>query len=671
MYRTLFSVLLMFAAALLLVGLTFSASHDAIPDYRFINGAEPKTLDPQLATGEPEGRIISAVFEGLTRRDPKTLEAAPGVAESWELSPDLKTYTFHLRADAKWSNGQPLIADDFVYSWKRLVEPALGSEYAYILFPVRYAEAFNAYKSYAEAIRGPLQAKVSSLVKKNQEIGAQEWQLFLADADAHGPLKFTEHAEIRDLLTIKTGRVTPEQVRAFSRALEIEAGRLLEKSAEARQKFGKNAGVYALNAHTLVVELTAPTPYFLEITSFYSTMPVPRSVIEQAGNDKDWFLPEKIVSNGPFLLSSWRVNERIRLTKSPSYWGRNEVRVQAVDALPTESATTSLNMYLTGEADWLPSNYPTDLVRDLRKRPDFYSNPGLVVYYYRFNNTKKPFTDVRVRHAFNLAIDRKLIVEQVLGLGQIPATSFVPPGMPGYQPPLSKIAKDVALAQRLLAEAGFPEGKGFPEVGILYNTMEMHKKIAEVVADQLRRNLGVQAKAYNQEWQSYISATRSQSYDIARAGWVGDYSDPNTFLDMWVTNGGNNQTGFSSPVYDQLIAFASNPDPFLANPEPLLTHLKEPENVRRELNTAKMGTGAEKAQAWGRIRMQLLREAEAILVQDEFPIMPVYFYVVSGLVKPTLRGFYSQIELPDGTRAPNLKDLHPLRDIWVERGAAQ
>jgi len=669
MYRTLISVLLAFAFTLLLVGLTFSASLEGSPDYRFINGTEPKTLDPHLATGEPENRIISGLFEGLTRYDPKTLQAAPGVAEHWTLSSDLKTYTFHLRRNAAWSNGRPITAEDFIYSWKRLLDPALGGEYAYILFPVQFAEAYNAYKSYTEAIRGPLKAKLVALIEKNDSIDAARWQNFLTEADAHGPLKATEQKVLRDLLTFKQGRLNRDQLNAFSQGLDLEAKLLLEKNAEARQKLGKTAGFMAPDEHTFVVELKAPTPYFLEITSFFPTMPVPRFVIEQPGNNSDWFTPKKIVSNGPFLLKTWNVNERIRLNKNPTYWGHAEVRTNALDVLPTEQLTTSLNMYLTGEADWLTNNlYPSDLVQDLRRRADFHSGPALTVYYYRFNNKKKPFNDVRVRHALNLAVDRKLIVERVLGLGQLPAVSFVPPGMLGYDSPPSKIGLDLALARELLAQAGFPGGQGFPEVGILYNTNETHKKIAEVIADQLKRNLGVAAKAYNQEWQSYISTVRGQGYDIARAAWVGDYSDPNTFLDMWVTNGGNNQTGFSSPIYDQLIAYAGNLEPFLANPEGLLAHLKEPAMIRQELEGARAGSVAQKSAAWGKIRMQLMREAESILVQDEFPIMPIYFYVNSDLVNPRLRGFYSELEFPDGKRAPNFKGIHPLRDIWVEKG---
>ena len=290
-------------------------------------------------------------------------------------------------------------------------------------------------------------------------------------------------------------------------------------------------------------------------------------------------MPEHIVSNGPCRLKRWLVNDRIRLERSDTYWGKTEVRLRAVDALAIESDTTALNLYLTHDVDWLPSSYPLDLVDELRQRPDFYANPGMMVYFYRFNTTKTPFDDRRVREALYLAVDRKVFVEQVLGLGQIPATTFVPPGMVGYEPPESRIGLDLERARKLLADAGYPDGKGFPEVGILYNTNQGHKKIAEVVADQLQTNLGIRVNAYNQEWQSFLDTVRTGSYGIARAGWVGDYADPNTFLDMWVTNGGNNQTGFSSPAYDRLIAAAADVGAFSNDPDELLGVAKRPGRI--------------------------------------------------------------------------------------------
>jgi oligopeptide transport system substrate-binding protein len=500
------------------------------------------------------------------------------VAERWEVSEDGLLWTFHLRDEARWSDGRPVTAEDFVYAWRRLLDPATASDYAYMLHGLRQARAFN------------------------------------------------------------TG------------------------DAEAARHFGVDAGVVALDAHTLRVELEAPVPYFLELTSFFSAYPVPRQLVER--HPRDWFLPGRIVSNGPFVLESWRVGDRIRLVRNPHYWGRDEVSLASVDALSIENSTTALNLFLRGDVDWLPQTYPEDLADVLRERDDFYSGPGMIVYYYRLNTRRPPFDDPRVRQAIGLAIDRRQITQEVLQLGQLPATTIVPPGMPGYASPRSSLGFDVARARELLAEAGHPGGRGVRELGILYNTNEGHKKIAEVIADQLRRHLGLQVKAYNQEWQSYLASLAAGEYDIGRAGWIGDYVDPNTFLDLWVTGGSNNQTGWGDADFDALIAAAADVARASAEPDRLLALAEEPGTLRRALAPVAMARDPRaRGVALARLRLELLRQAEAILVQRAFPVVPIYFYVVSGLISPEVEGFYPELVLPDGSRAANLQDLHPLRAI--------
>ncbi|HEX7454050.1 MAG TPA: peptide ABC transporter substrate-binding protein, partial [Polyangiaceae bacterium] len=416
-----------------------------------------------------------------------------------------------------------------------------------------------------------------------------------------------------------------------------------------------------------VVELVAPTPYFLELTAFYPSFPVPRWAIEKSAG-KSWFLPGNIVSNGAFRLAEWNVGSRIRLERSDTYWGRSEVKIQSADVLPIENATTALNLYLTGEVDWLPqNNYPQDLAPDLRKRSDFFIGPALIVYYYRINSTRKPFDDVRVRKALNLAVDRELITREVLGVGQTPAFEFVPPGIRGYTPPDTGISYDAAQARKLLAEAGFPEGRGFPKFSILYNTLEAHKKIAEVVADQLRRNLHLDVSAYNQEWQSYLQSTRSLDYDLARAAWVGDYEDPNTFLDLFTTNGGNNQTGWGSLVYDRLLEAAANVEQFVSAPEFILQHAHRADELKRLADDIRTNSdAAARLKNMAALRLALLAEAERVLVHDEFPILPLYFYVIGDMVKPKVRGFYTKLVGSDGRERSNLRDIHPLRSIYID-----
>jgi oligopeptide transport system substrate-binding protein len=670
MDRTLLGILTALGAALLLVGLTFSRSVDAPADFRFNNQTEPKTLDPQLMTGQPEMRLADALFEGLARRDAKTMRPSPGVAESWEISPDGTRYTFHLRANARWTDGHPVTAQDFVYAWRRLLDPKIASEYAYIIFPVRGAAAFNTFDSHATAVDTTITKALSGFIVEHPSgAGARDWQRFLSKYSVHDPLRSESDPVLRELLARHAGAITTRELDWMRRELPAIATRLRREAEEARAHFGVDTGVFAVDDRTLVVELRAPTPYFLEIASYYPSFPLPRWVVEK--HQDDWFLPGRIVTNGPFTLKRWLVNDHIRLERSESYWGKSEVRSRTVDVLSAESDTTAMNLYLTHAIDWDPQMYPRELGSELRKRPDFILTQGLSVSFYRINTTRPPFDDRRVRKALNLAVDRKTIVEKVLGLGQIAATTFVPPGLPGYESPASEIRFDPERARALLAEAGHPGGTGLSEIGILYNTNQGHKTIAEFVADQLRKNLGIRANAYNQEWQSYLETARALDYDVSRAGWIGDYADPNTFLDMFVTNGGQNQTGFSSDLYDRLLAAAANVSTVMENPEPLLAGLKNPDKVRALVESARRAPPQEKLAALAKLRLRILTETEDVLVNDELPIIPLYFYVNANFVSPKLRGFYSTLKFEDGTTAPNLQDTHPLRDLWVDRGESR
>jgi oligopeptide transport system substrate-binding protein len=672
MYRTLIGILSVFALALLVAGLTFSTTVERRADFRFVNGTEPGSLDPQLTTGEPESRLNDAMFEGLTRFDARTLRPAPGVAESWDISEDGLVYTFHLRANARWSNGELVTAQDFVLSWKRLLNPIVAAEYAYMLFPIRHAEALNTFETRANS----LETKILPALRKlrataGSGLDAHAWQRFLSAEHVNDPLRGQDDPKLEPLLARRHGSVSAADLAEFEAVLQRAVIKLREGAREAKLHFGVDQGVRALDARTLVVELRSPTPYFLELTSHHSAYPVPRSVSQNPKVDDDWFLPGKIVSNGPYRLAAWIVNDHIRLERSETYWGKDEVKLERIDVLPNDNVTTTMNLYLTGAVDWLPKYYPQEMAPLLRKRPDFYAEPGLSVYFYRFNTTKKPFDDRRVRQAISLAVDREMIVRDVRGLGELPAHTIVPPGLAGYKPPASGIRYDVREARRLLAEAGYPDGKGFPRVGILYNTFEDHKKIAEVISDQLKRNLGVEITAYNQEWQSYLESSHAMDYEISRAGWIGDYLDPNTFLDMWVTNGDNNYTGFSSQRYDRLIRLAADVRPLLRDPEPRLADLRDPEPVRALLAPSTTGSPADQRSAREKLRFLLFREAESILVTEEFPIMPLFFYVDAGLIRSHVRGFSMRERLPDGSMGSNLQDRHPLRSLWVDESARQ
>ncbi|MFZ5897216.1 MAG: peptide ABC transporter substrate-binding protein [Myxococcota bacterium] len=668
MLRSAVAALVVLLAGLLLVGLTFSASARKRADFSFVNNAEPKTLDPTLMTGEPESRLAMSLFEGLMRLDAKSLEPVPGAAESFEVSPDGRRYVFHMRKNARWSDGHAVTAHDFAYAWRRLEDPKQGSEYAYILHLLSGAEAFNTYAAQAKALEQEVPPRLNALAAKHPvRVPVRAFREFVEQNQLFARCKDTPDTWLAERLGAASD-VERSDLDRLRDSLLREAKRRRLEAQEAERHFGIDRGVFAQDDHTLIVELRAPTPYFLELTAFHACYPVPRWIAEAKGNTNDWFLPHKIVSNGPFRMSEWQVGDHIRLVKSNTYWGKAEVRLNTIDALPVENQTASLNLYLSNAIDWLPNNsYPTDLSDYLKTRADFYRAPALIFYFYRINCERKPFTDVRVRKALNLAVDRKLITDQVLGLGQLPAYSLVPPGLRGYHPPERLLRRDVEQAKRLLAEAGFPDGRGFPKFGILYNTQEAHKKVAEALADQLRRTLNLDVSAYNQEWQAYLHAVHSKNYEVARSGWVGDYEDPNTFMDMWVTNGGQNNTGWSDPLYDRLISAAAHIDDFIAAPEALLSALPHPEAVTSALERVRQTSEprARLAEA-ARVRLELLRAAEEHLINDGLPIIPLYFYTISGLVRPRVKGFYTRLESPDGSVRPNPRDIHPLRDVYVD-----
>jgi oligopeptide transport system substrate-binding protein len=492
--------------------------------FRFNNGAEPETLDPAKMTGVPEHRLAMALFEGLVVYHPQTLDPQPGIAERWDVSSDGLVYTFHLRKSL-WSNGDPLTARDFAYSWRRALAPDTAAEYAYMLWPIRNARGFT-------------------------------------------------EGTINDFAEV---------------------------------------GVRVVDDHTLEVTLAHPTAYFLDLVAFETYMPVHRGCIDEHG--ERWPRPGNIVSNGPFVLEIWKPHQRIEMAANPNYWDAKTVRLDRIVALPISNENTALRAYKEGRIDWL-SSMPSAAIAKLKERKDFHVSPYFGTWFFRFNCTRKPFDDPRVRMAFNLAFNKVELCKYVLQEQYEPARSFVPPMLSDYDPPRGP-AFDPKRAAKLLAEAGYPGGRGFPRVTLLYNTNKRNKEVATVAQQAWKKHLGVEVNLLNQEWKVYLQTTNRLEYDIARSAWIGDYMDPNTFLDMFVTDGGNNRTGWSNAEYDRLIVAAA-----------------------REVDAAE--------------RAGLFRKAEQLLVQEELPVMPVYYYANLSLRHPRLRGFWS-----------NPRDLHPFKYIWM------
>ncbi len=489
----------------------------------FNNGAEPETLDPALITGVLEMRVVDALFEGLMRYHPETLAPEPAVAERCEMGGNGLLYTFHLRKDALWSDGQRVISGDFLYSWRRVLTPATAAPYAYQLYPVAGAEDFH----------------------------------------------------------------------------------------KGRNSDFSTVGVSAPDEATLVVRLARPCPYFLDLAAFPTLYPVPRGAVEKHGDR--WVRPGNLVSNGAFTLTDWKPRERIELARGANYWDRASVKLEKVVALPYDELETAYKLYSDGKIHWL-ADLPPARLEEARLRPDFYIAPYLGTYFYRFNVKRAPCDDARVRKALSLAVDRRLITEHVLkGMGQ-PATWFCPP-VSGYEP-VPGLTPNREEARKLLAQAGYgPGGKALPEIEILYNTSESHKAVAEALAQQWSEALGLRVSLRNTEWKIYLSDMDTLNYQVCRAGWIGDYNDPNTFFDMWVTGGGNNRTGWSNPRYDELLAQSQ----------------REPDRARR---------------------LELFRAMERILVEDELPILPLYIYVNKGLIRDEVRGFHT-----------NIRGVHPLRAL--------
>lgn len=510
---------------------TFGRSRPADPQvFRFCNGAEPEALDPALMTAQPDGRIGRAVFEGLAVEDPRTLDPIPGVARSWEVSADGRKYTFHLRPDARWTNGDLVTAGDFEWSWLRVLHPDMPARNAGILYVIRNAAAY----------------------KKNA----------LAD---------------------------PAQV-----------------------------GIHAPDDRTLVVELESATPYFLQLITSYPFLPVHRATVERFGDR--WARPENIVSNGPFRLTVHKPNDRIVLERDPRYWDAVHVKLDRVIIYASDDLSTMLNMYRAGMTDWNPSGYlPAQYIPYVRDNADFRSGPYLGTYFYSFNVTQAPFKDARVRKALAYAVDRDALVKFLLYGSKTPWGGLVPPGFESYPYPKA-VAFDPEKARALLAAAGYAGGKDFPKVEVLFNTSQDHRKIAEAIQEMWKRELGIDVGLSNQEFASYMKATTSLQYQVARRSWIGDYKDPNTFLFILRGGDGNNRTGWSNARFDSLIAAAG-----------------------REMDATR--------------RLQHLAAAEAIAL-EEMPYLPIYGYRTVELVAPYVRGWY-----------PTALDSHPLKALWLDPSA--
>jgi oligopeptide transport system substrate-binding protein len=376
-------------------------------------------------------------------------------------------------------------------------------------------------------------------------------------------------------------------------------------------------GVRAVNNTTLEVKLTYDCPFFDEIMAFPATFPVKKSVIDKAG-DQWTFSPSTYVSNGPYRLKEWVHNSYILLEKNPNYYaavsGPEYLRFVLMD-----DENAMLAGFRSGEIDFI-EQVPVDEIPALLRSGDLKIADYLGTYYVSINTQKAPFNDARVRKAFALAIDRNYIVNQITRAGQKPASGFVPSGMGDaavgsdfrrtggdyISIASADYDKNVTEAKRLLSEAGYPNGRGFPVVEYLYNTSDVHRAIGEALQNMWRTALGVNVTLSNQEWNVFLDTRKNGSYSIARDGWIGDYNDAMGFLDMFVTGGGNNNPQYANREYDDLIAKAKSA------------------SVQAD-------------------RMKFLHQAENMLVGRDMAVAPIYFYTQTYMVNPRIKGFYTPL----------------------------
>lgn len=483
--------------------------------------SEPDSIDPALNTSVDGAIMISHLFESLIRWDDDGEGNAvlkPGIAESWEVSDDGLTWTFKLR-DAKWSDGKEITADDFVYSWNRLVDPATGADYEYMLDMV---------KGYDE----------------------------------------------------------------------------------------KKLDISAPDPKTFVVNLNVKCPYFEEICAFPAVMPVRKDIIEA---NKTWTnSPETLVSNGAYKLEKWEHNSTLSMVKNPEYYDQDSVKAEKLAFHLQDDQNAIYASYRSGDLDFINS-VPQEEIQKLLDTKELKIKPYVGTYFVCFNTEKEPFNDPKVRKAFSLAIDRNFIVNQVTGQGQEPATAYVPSGVYDangaegddfrtvggdyYSINDEDYEKNIEEAKKLMEEAGYKDGEGFPQIDYLYNTDENHKAIAEALQNMWQENLGVQVNLQNQDWNVFLKERKEGNYNIARHGWIADYNDPMSFIDMWLTGGGNNDAQYKNSEFDKFVKAAkatSDPDE----------------------------------------RMENMHKAEDILIGEDNVVAPLYFYNNSYMMKPNIQGLY-------------------------------
>jgi len=555
---------------------------------RYISGGEPESMDPQIGTGQPEARIYLGLYEGLTEYDPKTGEAIPALAERWDITGGNTAFTFYLRPDARFSDGTPITASDFVYTLRRGLSPALASRNAYMAYDILYAQPYNEGASF---VRDPRSGEFLT------DPAAPERRLVVPDAAG------SEEGLPADLERLVKGR------------------ELVPVRAE-------DMGVEAIDEHTVRIRTARPVPYLPGLMAHQLFRIVPRSAIERWGDS--WTQPGHHISSGAYILQTWRPYDRIILARNPMYWDAATVRLDRITFYAIDDATTMMNLYKAGEVDATYNHtVPVPWLDEILQLKDYQDQPEAATEYMSFNTTRAPMDDRRVRKAFNMAIDKEALgrYRRVVTA----STGFVPLGVfPGYPHPMGD-PFDPERAKALLAEAGYRDASGrfdpaqFPigDVDLTYNTTDSNRQVAEFVQAQWKQNLGLTVPLKNMEFRTFIPyRNRREYHGLARGGWIGDYLDPYTFLDLFSTREGNNASGWFDERYAQLLRDAN-----------------------READPA--------------ARFVILARAEQMLL-DAQPVVTLYTNDTNWIKKPYVKGMYA-----------NPLTMHAWKYVWIEHDPAQ
>ncbi len=608
--------------------------------FRYVNGPEPESLDPAISSGQPEARIYMSLFEGLVEYDPKSLDAIPALAETWDVNQDFSEFVFHMRENARWSNGDPINAHDFIYSVRRALAPATLSRTAGIAYNIKYAQAYNAGKVF---VRDPQTGQF-----------LLEMDLAGDEVEANAPLSQKPLTPPEELRSSRSGPdMLPVNIKdtAFHQLMHSPARVTLPGSEKDRAKAlasnpslqaaiegkefvkvkGEDIGVEAVDDYTVRISLSQPAPYFTGVMAHQLFRLVPRKVVEKHG--PQWTDLDNIVTCGPFKLKSWKPYNEVVVERDPMYWDAANVRLDEIEFLVSTDHPTSMNLYRVGAADAVVNHsVPNAWLDVVQPKKDYMDAAEAAITFIVMNVTLPPMNDLRVRRAFNMAIDKATYSKSKRSTK--PLYAFTPEGIfVGYPQPQGE-GFNPEEARRLLGEAGYPvtqkldgsfECEKFPvgEVSFSFNTHSSNKALAEFMQAQWKQNLGITVGLNNMEQKTFMNARANLQYKgFALFIWGADYMDPTTFLNLFLTPRGDNGTGWWDQKYIDLL-----------------------EEANHTLDKQK--------------RYELLARAEKYML-DVQPVIPIETPAVKWVKKPYVKGMY-----------PNPSSLFAWKFVYIERDPAK